>query len=206
MSNITKDDIFKIHESLVDSFAKNEQAKELMKKYNYNISISATTRSPREGEVDGVNYHFLDKKSFEEKLSRDEFLEYAQVYGNYYGTLKKGVEDELNKGNNIILEIDIQGTLQVQKVYKNAVYIFLLPPSINELKNRILKRGSETEFSFNLRFSSVGEELKYMNSYDYAVINDDLDSAVEKVHSIINTEMNRISRMNLDKFLEEYIF
>ncbi|HJD00656.1 MAG TPA: guanylate kinase [Candidatus Dwaynia gallinarum] len=180
--------------------------KELMKKYNYNISISATTRSPREGEVDGVNYHFLDKKSFEEKLSRDEFLEYAQVYGNYYGTLKKGVEDELNKGNNIILEIDIQGTLQVQKVYKNAVYIFLLPPSINELKNRILKRGSETEFSFNLRFSSVGEELKYMNSYDYAVINDDLDSAVEKVHSIINTEMNRISRMNLDKFLEEYIF
>ena len=180
--------------------------KELMKKYNYNISISATTRSPREGEVDGVNYHFLDKKSFEEKLFRDEFLEYAQVYGNYYGTLKKGVEDELNKGNNIILEIDIQGTLQVQKVYKNAVYIFLLPPSINELKNRILKRGSETEFSFNLRFSSVGEELKYMNSYDYAVINDDLDSAVEKVHSIINTEMNRISRMNLDKFLEEYIF
>ena len=180
--------------------------KELMKKYNYNISISATTRSPREGEVDGVNYHFLDKKSFEEKLSRDEFLEYAQVYGNYYGTLKKGVEDELNKGNNIILEIDIQGTLQVQKVYKNAVYIFLLPPSINELKNRILKRGSETEFSFNLRFSSVGEELKYMNSYDYAVINDDLDSAVEKVHSIINTEINRISRMNLDKFLEEYIF
>ena len=180
--------------------------KELMKKYNYNISISATTRSPREGEVDGVNYHFLDKKSFEEKLSRDEFLEYAQVYGNYYGTLKKGVEDELNKGNNIILEIDIQGTLQVQKVYKNAVYIFLLPPSINELKNRILKRGSETEFSFNLRFSSVGEELKYMNSYDYAVINDDLDSAVEKVHSIINTEMNRISRMNLDKFIEEYIF
>ncbi len=180
--------------------------KELMKKYNYNISISATTRSPREGEVDGVNYYFLDKKSFEEKLFRDEFLEYAQVYGNYYGTLKKGVEDELNKGNNIILEIDIQGTLQVQKVYKNAVYIFLLPPSINELKNRILKRGSETESSFNLRFSSVGEELKYMNSYDYAVINDDLDSAVEKVHSIINTEMNRISRMNLDKFLEEYIF
>lgn len=180
--------------------------KELMKKYNYNISISATTRSPREGEVDGVNYHFLDKKSFEEKLSRNEFLEYAQVYGNYYGTLKKGVEDELNKGNNIILEIDIQGTLQVQKVYKNAVYIFLLPPSINELKNRILKRGSETESSFNLRFSSVGEELKYMNSYDYAVINDDLDNAVEKVHSIINTEMNRISRMNLDKFLEEYIF
>ena len=180
--------------------------KELMKKYNYNISISATTRSPREGEVDGVNYHFLDKKSFEEKLSRNEFLEYAQVYGNYCGTLKKGVEDELNKGNNIILEIDIQGTLQVQKVYKNAVYIFLLPPSINELKNRILKRGSETESSFNLRFSSVGEELKYMNSYDYAVINDDLDSAVEKVHSIINTEMNRISRMNLDKFLEEYIF
>lgn len=180
--------------------------KELMKKYNYNISISATTRSPREGEVDGVNYYFLDKKSFEDKLSRNEFLEYAEVYGNYYGTPKQSVEDELNKGNKIILEIDIQGTLQVQKVYKNAIYIFLLPPSISELKNRILKRGSETESSFNLRFSSVNEELKYMNSYDYVVINDDLDSAVDKVHSIINTEMSRISRMNLDKFFEHYVF
>ncbi len=180
--------------------------KELMKRYDYNVSISATTRSPREGEVDGVNYHFLDKKSFEEKLSNNEFLEYAQVYGNYYGTLKQSVENEIHNGKNIILEIDIQGTLQVQKVYKNAIYIFLLPPSINELKNRILKRGSETESSFNLRFSSVSEELKYMNSYDYAVINDDIDKAVEKIHNIINTEMNRISRINLDKFLEEYSF
>ena len=180
--------------------------KELMKRYDYNVSISATTRSPREGEVDGVNYHFLDKKSFEEKLSNNEFLEYAQVYGNYYGTLKQSVENEIHNGKNIILEIDIQGTLQVQKVYKNAIYIFLLPPSINELKNRILKRGSETESSFNLRFSSVSEELKYMNSYDYAVINDDIDQAVEKIHNIINTEMNRISRINLDKFLEEYSF
>lgn len=180
--------------------------KELMKRYDYNVSISATTRSPREGEVDGVNYHFLDKKSFEEKLSNNEFLEYAQVYGNYYGTLKQSVEDEIYNGKSIILEIDIQGTLQVQKVYKNAIYIFLLPPSINELKNRILKRGSETESSFNLRFSSVSEELKYMNSYDYAVINDDIDKAVEKIHNIINTEMNRISRINLDKFLEEYSF
>ena len=180
--------------------------KELMKRYDYNVSISATTRSPREGEVDGVNYHFLDKKSFEEKLSNNEFLEYAQVYGNYYGTLKQSVENEIHNGKNIILEIDIQGTLQVQKVYKNAIYIFLLPPSINELKNRILKRGSETESSFNLRFSSASEELKYMNSYDYAVINDDIDKAVEKIHNIINTEMNRISRINLDKFLEEYSF
>ena len=180
--------------------------KELMKRYDYNVSISATTRSPREGEVDGVNYHFLDKKSFEEKLSNSEFLEYAQVYGNYYGTLKQSVENEIHNGKNIILEIDIQGTLQVQKVYRNAIYIFLLPPSINELKNRILKRGSETESSFNLRFSSVSEELKYMNSYDYAVINDDIDKAVKKIHNIINTEMNRISRINLDKFLEEYSF
>ena len=177
-----------------------------MIRYDYNVSISATTRSPRQAEVDGVNYHFLDKKSFEEKLSNNEFLEYAQVYGNYYGTLKQSVENEIHNGKNIILEIDIQGTLQVQKVYKNAIYIFLLPPSINELKNRILKRGSETESSFNLRFSSVSEELKYMNSYDYAVINDDIDKAVEKIHNIINTEMNRISRINLDKFLEEYSF
>ncbi len=180
--------------------------KELMKRYNYNISVSATTRSPREGEVDGVNYYFLDKNTFEQKLNNNEFLEYAEVYGNYYGTLKSGVEERLNKGENIILEIDIQGTLQVQKVYKNAVYIFLLPPSISELKNRILKRGSETESSFNIRFSSVSEELKYMSSYDYAVINDDLDSAVNNVHSIINTEMNRISRINLEKFLLDYNF
>lgn len=180
--------------------------KELMKRYDYNISVSATTRSPREGEVDGVNYYFLDKNTFEQKLNNDEFLEYAQVYGNYYGTLKREVEEKLNNGENIILEIDIQGTLQVQKVYKNAVYIFLLPPSISELKNRILKRGSETESSFNIRFSSVSEELKYMSSYDYAVINDDLDSAVKNIHNIINTEMNRISRINLEKFLLDYNF
>lgn len=180
--------------------------KELMKKYGYNISVSATTREPREGEVNGVNYYFLKKEEFEKKIENNEFLEYAQVYGNYYGTFKETVEEELNKGNNVILEIDIQGTLKVQKVYKNAIYIFLLPPSIKELKNRILKRGSETEYSFNLRFSSVSEELKYMSSYDYAVINDDLDNAVDKVHSIISTEMNKISRMNLDKFLKEYIF
>ncbi len=185
---------------------KGSVCKELMKKYDYNISVSATTRLPREGEVNGVNYYFLDRKSFEDKLCKDEFLEYANVYGNYYGTPKKNVENELNKGNKIILEIDIQGTLQVQKIYKNAIYIFLLPPSISELKNRILKRGSETESSFNLRFSSVNEELKYINSYDYVVINDDLDSAVDKVHSIINTEMSRISRMNLDKFFEYYVF
>ena len=180
--------------------------KELMKRYNYNISVSATTRPPREGEVDGVNYYFLDKNTFEQKLHNGEFLEYAQVYGNYYGTLKREVEEKLDNGENIILEIDIQGTLQVQKVYKNAVYVFLLPPSISELRNRILKRGSETESSFNIRFSSVSEELKYMGSYDYAVINDDLDSAVEKVNSIIDTEMNRISRMNLEEFLLDYNF
>lgn len=180
--------------------------KELMKRYNYNISVSATTRPPREGEVDGVNYYFLDKNTFEQKLHNGEFLEYAKVYGNYYGTLKREVEEKLDNGENIILEIDIQGTLQVQKVYKNAIYVFLLPPSINELKNRILKRGSETESSFNIRFSSVSEELKYMSSYDYAVINDDLDSAIEKVNSIINTEMNRISRMNLEEFLLDYNF
>lgn len=178
--------------------------KELVKKYDYNISVSATTRSPREGEVDGVNYYFLDKESFRNKVSNNEFLEYAEVYGNCYGTLRSEVENKLNNSNNIILEIDIQGTLQVQKHYENAVYIFLLPPSINELKNRILKRGSETESSFNLRFSSVSEEIKYMAKYDYAVVNDDVDNTVEKIHSIINTEMSRISRMNLDKFLGEY--
>ena len=180
--------------------------KELMKKYDYKVSISATTRSPREGEVDGVNYYFLDKDTFKSKIENNEFLEYAEVYGNYYGTLKIQVEEELSRGNNIILEIDIQGSMQVQSVFENAVYIFLLPPSINELKSRILKRGSETESSFNLRFSSVSEELKCMVNYDYAVINDDVEGAVEKINGIIRTEMSRISRMNLEKFIGGYIF
>lgn len=175
--------------------------KELVKKYDYMVSVSATTRSPREGEVDGVNYYFLSKKTFEERLERDEFLEYANVYGNYYGTPRKEVGSRIEDGENIILEIDIQGTLKVQKFYNDAVYIFILPPSIDELKNRILKRGSETESSFNLRFSSVNDELKYMNRYDYAVVNDDLDTAVEKIHSIITNEKNRISRMNLNEFI-----
>lgn len=180
--------------------------KELINRYGYKVSVSATTRKSREGEVDGVNYHFLDKDVFKQKIDNGEFLEYAEVYGNYYGTLKKGVEDELKNGNNIILEIDIQGTLKIQQTYKNAIYIFLLPPSKNELKNRILSRGSETESSFNLRFSSFADEIKYIDNYDYVVINDDLNSAVETVHSIIQTEMHKISRMSLERVLEKYIF
>lgn len=175
--------------------------KELTKNYGYDVSISATTRNLREGEVDGVNYYFLSEEQFKERLLAGEFLEYAKVYGNYYGTPKSEIESKLNSDKDVILEIDIQGTLQVQEVYKNAVYIFILPPSIDELRNRILKRGSETDRSFNLRFSSVNEEIKHVSRYDYIVVNDDLEDAVKKIDSIIKIEKLRVSRLNIDEIL-----
>ena len=120
--------------------------KALLEKHdNIFISVSATTRAPRQGEVEGVNYYFLTKESFEEKVKKNGFLEYANLHGNFYGTPKVNVEKMLDEGKDVILEIDIQGALQVKDNFKEGVFIFILPPSMEELKQRIIKRGSETE-------------------------------------------------------------
>ncbi|ADL07784.1 guanylate kinase [Thermosediminibacter oceani] len=161
------------------------------------LSVSVTTRPPRPGEVHGVNYFFTDRENFEQMIRKGEFLEWARVYNNYYGTPRKFVEEQLEAGKDVILEIDIQGAKQVKENCPDAVFIFILPPDIEELKNRIKKRGSETEESFNLRIKSAEEELKAITNYDYAVVNDDLKAAVEKLESIIIAERCRVLR-NMD--------
>jgi guanylate kinase len=158
------------------------------------VSISATTRKPRIGEVEGESYYFLEKEQFLEKIENEEFLEYAQVYGNYYGTLKKEVLKEIENGKNIILEIDIQGALEVKKNYPSGVFIFILPPSINELKSRIEGRGTDSKETILKRMDCVYDELGYAFQYDYVVLNDDINSAVEKVYNIINAEKLRSIR------------
>ncbi|MCR1951482.1 MULTISPECIES: guanylate kinase [unclassified Clostridium] len=177
--------------------------KELLERHeNIYISVSATTRSPRAGEVDGINYYFLTKESFEEKVAENGFLEYANVHGNFYGTPKVNVEKMLEEGKDVILEIDIQGALQVKENFSEGVFIFILPPSMEELKQRIIKRGSETEESLMTRFKNAYKEINYVSKYNYAVVNDTLDLAVSKVESIIAAEKCRVDRIKENTILD----
>ena len=159
------------------------------------LSVSATTRLPRAGEVDGVNYYFITKEDFEHKIECGDFLEYAQVYDNYYGTPKSNVEEMLEKGKDVILEIDIQGALKVKENFEEGIFIFILPPSMEELKQRIIKRGSETEESLMKRFKSAYKEINFVSKYNYAVVNDEVDLAVEKLEAIICAEKCRVDRI-----------
>ncbi|SHJ43854.1 guanylate kinase [Hathewaya proteolytica DSM 3090] len=175
--------------------------KELLKRDDFTLSISATTRNPRNGEINGKSYYFLSREEFMDRIYENEFLEYAEVYGNYYGTPKKMVMDTLNSGMNVLLEIDIQGALNVKDIYKEAVMIFIAPPSMEELKNRIVGRNSETEESLNIRFQSAYEELKYVPQYDYLVKNNNLEDAVADVGAILRAENLRVSMQ--ENFYEE---
>lgn len=159
------------------------------------LSVSATTRAPRRGEVEGVNYYFMSKENFKEKIKSNDFLEYAEVYDNYYGTPKSNVEEILESGRNVILEIDIQGALKVKENTEEGVFIFILPPSMKELKQRIIKRGSETQESLMKRFKSAYKEINFVSKYNYAVVNDKVDMAVEKLEAIISAEKCRVDRI-----------
>jgi len=156
------------------------------------VSTSATTREPRKGEVEGVNYFFITREDFVKKIEEEAFIEYAEVYTNLYGTPKDTVLEKLNKGENILLEIDIQGALQVKKRYPEGVFIFILPPSMKELKNRIIGRGSETPESLERRFSSAYEEIEFVNQYDYYIINDQVKKAADLMESIIDAERCKV--------------
>jgi guanylate kinase len=160
------------------------------------MSVSCTTRAPRANELEGVNYYFVEKEKFQQMISEDAFLEYAEVYGNFYGTPYSGIEKKLEEGYDVILEIDIQGALKVKDRYPEGLFIFILPPSMEELKNRIKKRGSETEESFLKRFKSAFKEINYASRYNYAVINDEIDDAVRKLECIIVAEKCRIDRIS----------
>ncbi|MGH4122295.1 MAG: guanylate kinase [Clostridium sp.] len=179
--------------------------KAILEKNNFWVSVSATTRSPRNDEIEGINYYFTTKEKFLQKIEKDDFLEYAEVYGNYYGTPKSEVLKVLDSGRDVILEIDIQGALKVKTAYPNGLFIFILPPSMEELKNRITNRGSETPESLITRFTSAHKEISFVSKYDYAVVNDTVNSACEKIQSIIIAERCRVDRMNGDFLKEEII-
>jgi len=157
-------------------------------------SISATTRQPRAGEVDGKNYYFMDKADFEQKIAEGGFLEYANVYGNYYGTPLGKIEERLAKGEDILLEIDTQGALNVMKKCPDGLFIFLVPPSLAELERRIRGRGSETEESLQKRMGSACKEIEDGRKYSYVVVNDTVKHAVQCIMAIRAAEHCRVDR------------
>ena len=157
-------------------------------------SISATTRQPRAGEVDGKNYYFMDKAEFEQKIAEGGFLEYANVYGNYYGTPLGKIEERLAKGEDILLEIDTQGALNVMKKCPDGLFIFLVPPSLAELERRIRGRGSETEESLQKRMGSACKEIEDGRKYSYVVVNDTGKHAVQRILAIRAAEHCRVDR------------
>ena len=155
---------------------------------NLKYSVSATTRKKRPGEKEGVDYFYKTEEEFKQMIANGELLEYARYVNNYYGTPKKYVEEQLALGNDVFLEIEVQGALQVKKNFPEGVFIFLCPPSLEELKNRIMNRGTETDALIRNRLKEASKEIEMMSEYDYVVVNDDVDKAVEKVKAIIVSE------------------
>lgn len=168
-------------------------------------SVSATTRTIRPGEKDGVDYFYKTKEAFEQMIERNELLEYAEYVNNYYGTPRQYVLDELAKGNDVFLEIEVQGALQVKENFPEGVFIFLFPPSLEELKNRIVNRGTESKDVILERLEEARKEIDMMREYDYVVVNDDVDRAVEKVKSIVISEHCKRVRIEdeYNKILED---
>lgn len=161
---------------------------------NVRLSVSSTTRLPRENEVDGVSYHFTTKERFEQMIDQDELLEYVHVFDNYYGTGKKWVIDRLCNGEDVLLEIEIVGAMKVKEKYPDALLIFILPPSLKELKHRIETRGTETREQIKGRLDRAMEEIHHMKAYDYFVINQDIEEAVRAMESIVLAEKYKVSR------------
>ena len=159
------------------------------------MSVSATTRAPRPGEIDGVHYFFRTKEEFDRMIEENAFLEYMHVFGmNYYGTPKAFVEAEREKGNHVILEIDVQGAMKVKTACPDAVLVFIAPPSLKILKDRLVGRGTETQESIDVRTATALNELKMLPEYDYMVINDVVDEAVAEMEAILTAELNRTAR------------
>lgn len=167
---------------------------ELVKNDNIVVSVSATTRSPRGNEQDGVHYHFLTKEQFEQMIDNDELLEYAQYCGNFYGSPKKAAEEQMKMGKDVILEIEVQGCEKIKKKNPDCVSIFIMPPSIEELERRLRKRGTETEDVILKRMERAKEEIALAKNYDYIVVNGPLDECVSDVMSVINAEKLRAER------------
>ncbi len=169
--------------------------KRIMEKYdNYALSISATTRAPREGEVHGREYFFKTVDEFEKMIAQDELIEYAKYVSNYYGTPKAYIMEQLEAGKDVILEIEIQGALKVREKFPDTLLLFVTPPSAQELEKRLTLRGTETPEVIASRMARACEEAEFMDHYDYLVINDDLEECVKELHELIQGEHRRVTR------------
>ncbi len=175
----------------------------ILNEMDMGYSVSMTTRAPRTGEIEGVHYFFSTKEQFEKMIADDGFLEHAERYGNYYGSPKAPVLEKLAKGQDVILEIEMQGAMQVKKNYPDGVFIFVLPPSLPILRQRLIDRKTETPESIELRLSSTLDEMRYIEDYDYFVVNDDLEEAVARVKAIITAEHSKVN-ITADEIVKKY--
>ena len=162
---------------------------------DFHYSVSMTTRKPRPGEQDGVDYYFVSKEEFEQEIANDGMLEYAQYVDNYYGTPMKYVNQTLESGRDILLEIEVQGAMQVREKCPDGVFIFLTPPDLLELRNRIQKRGTDDQATIDKRMQKAADEIRMMENYDYAVVNDEIPNAVQRIEKIIESEHLRVPRV-----------
>lgn len=171
---------------------------ELIQKYGYVVSISATTRKPREGEIDGKSYFFKSKEEFEEMIAKDELIEYAQYVDNYYGTPKQYVLDQIENGKDVLLEIEMQGALKVKEKFPEVSLLFITPPSVEELRTRLVNRGTETIEVIEKRLNRAAQECVYMPEYDYVIENNVLDECVEQVHELLQAlHLTKANQKNL---------
>jgi len=161
---------------------------------NIVYSISTTTRKPRIGEKNGREYLFVDEKKFKQDIKNGKFIEWAQVHGNYYGTGKTVLQNTLSKGKDVLLDIDVQGALSIKKKYKDALMLFVMTPTLKELKKRLIKRNKDSKETINIRIENAKKEIKYVNSYDYLILNDKLQKSINDVKAVINAERLSIKR------------
>jgi len=168
---------------------------ELLEKYdNYALSVSATTRAPRPGEIDGVHYFFKTKEKFEEMIRENRLIEYASYVENYYGTPKEYVQQQLENGKDVILEIEIQGALKIKEQFPDTLLLFMVPPSASVLEERLRGRGTETDEVVRKRLHRAVEESEFIEQYDYLIVNDDLETCVKETHEIIQSQHHRVDQ------------
>lgn len=176
--------------------------KHLMERYhNYALSISATSRNPREGEYEGIHYFFKTKEEFEQMIQEGKLIEYAQYVNNYYGTPADYVYSQMNDGKDVILEIEVQGALQVKAAYPQAILIFIAPPSAGELKRRLSERGTESDEIVQARLAQAAKESHYMDRYDYIIVNDKLEHCVNQLHELIQCQHHKC--LYQEQFIED---
>ena len=178
-------------------------ANRILEETDLEFSVSMTTRKPREGEGHGVHYFFVEDEEFVRNIEAGGFLEHAQVYGNRYGTPKGPILERLEKGIDVLLDIEMQGALQIKENYPDGVFIFILPPSMAELRKRLTGRGTESPEAIELRLSKTLSELEYVDKYDYLVVNGELDEAVNRVKAIIIAEHSKVT-MTPEELVREY--